>query len=613
MGKYVKVISAVACLAAVGMCSCQRRSPQQTNSQMPDRGPHVEVTMHDPNAFPEDIEVELAIELEKTLMTLAGSKTVVTSCQPGLCVAKIYFESDTNLGASVDLVRRELENLEALPPVEVSVVQGQSLILTVDVCGDLPVHDLMDAAETVRTQILGDLPDSVTAEITGRKETHIRLDSSRMARFAITAERVLGALRSARDTIAPNALPSLEIDQSVLLGDIATLSEEYAGPVIRTDGRACVEIKLYAPSRDHAIAAAKRVRESVDKHRTDLPENIQCRTYSHVESAEAKPVRLRVIVDLPRLLSTDHGKQEVHHLVASPLGSELAKLEAVEGVRSVVTDSSVIIELTFGSDVQFEQAAKLLRDKDIKVEIPEGISGPDPVSLQMRRLPLAIEGCPPTLVARVDTFGSDDISTLAEAAGQVAERLRKVQGIGRIEMLGLLGSGRETLRPRVHVSRLAELGISPQEIIQEVTLSTQEGEVVQIDGGAGIVRVLYRDAIAGDSPNVDPLRGSRMTVGGQMIPLGAYRDENAGDSRDPSRRLVMTKDGQMIPLNVLAEVNFTREIQEITRVDGIRVGSMNVYSDGTCDTAEVTQRIRNVIDDETGRIGDGMKARLHGR
>ena len=357
------------------------------------------------------------------------------------------------------------------------------------------------------------------------------------------------------------------------------VSERYVGPISRTDGKPCVEIKFCASPQDQASGAAGRIHKSVDRQQADLPESIRCRTYSTSEETGTEPVRLRVTMDLPQWLSTNDEKQEIHDVIASPLGLELAKLEIVDSVRSAVMERRVIVELTLGSHIPLAQVIELIRDKDIKVDMPQLVSGPHPLAYKTRYLPLAIERCPPTAVAEVDVFGSSDIETLAEAASQVFERLREIQGVGSIEMHGLAGLRKQALHPRLDMPRLADLGISPQEVIHEVKLCTKEGEVVRLDGGAGVIRI-------------------------------SYGGDESSDSPDLSSRLMMTKDGQMIPLSALAEVDFTWEITEIVRVNGVRVGSMTVHGDGTCDTAGVTKRIRSVLDDQRDNVADGIEVRL---
>ena len=71
----------------------------------------------------------------------------------------------------------------------------------------------------------------------------------------------------------------------------------------------------------------------------------------------------------------------------------------------------------------------------------------------------------------------------------------------------------------------------------------------------------------------------------------------------------MTKDGHEIPLSNLGKIELRRPIQEITRINGTRNGSMNVYSDGTRDTADLIEQIQTIVDDNNKAQGE-IEARL---
>lgn len=580
MGMNVKIILAITCFAVIGIYGC--RNQKNTFPQKTSRGPCVKITVDCPNASCSEVEMNLAVGLEKELMAISGSKTVMTSCQMGLCEAKVYLKPMVNIEASLDSIANKMLELRSslladAGEVDVSVIQEQTLIITVDVYGNMPIIDLANAAEKLRTQILVDLPDSVKAEITGQKEMHIQLDPLRMQRYKIPSEIILKTIRLSQDALTPDIVLAMWSGTPLLLRDVAAFSEEFSGPIIRTDGKKCVEIKLYALSDEKLIEVAEQVGKSIYKHMASLPENVQCKVYNATGLSGKEPVRLSLTLDLNQFFSTDNEKQEIKKNLAR-LVHELEKQETIDSIRSIISEHDTMIELTFKPNMKFQQAIKLIRDENIKVEVPfsVGMFGPDAGTLTMRQIPIYIEHCPPSLLAMIDIFGSGDIDALKKTASQVSKRLHEANGIGSIKMNGLLGLTKEDFCPTLNRPVLKRLDISPQEVLNECKLCTEEGEVLKVNSGSSIVRVFYK----------------------------------VGNIEDYQNITFITKSGYQVPLYLLVDVNAFSEIQEISRINGIRAGSMNIFSDGTRDAAELIEQIQNVIDDENNKAHGEIEIKL---
>jgi len=535
----------------------------------------MQVAIGYPDASAVQIEAELAETLEKTLAALPGSEEVTTTSRPGRCVTNVRFQPETDAAASQKLVRETVQQMrESLPAdiddVEVSAIQERTPLMTVDVYGELSAWDLLDAADAIKTKILRDLPDFATAEIAGNKEMRVVLERSRMAAYDITAQKILDSIRSSQDLLTPETLSRLEIEEPVLLKDIATVSQAYSGPVVRTDGTTCIAIEFYAPSGDQAIAVAKRARQSANEHRKDLPENVRCRVYPHVVEAKAKPIRLSVVMELSRSPLTKRQKEDVDRQAALPLARKLKTLDTVESVRSIVTERSIKVELTFAPTVELQTAIQQIRNQDITLELPD--SG---------LLPAVIEPCPPVFVGTVDVFGSDDLDALADAAAGVSERLRQIPGVGNVETIGSAHWRKRAPRATVDKARCRDLSISIPEARElfsnEMKLSAEEGVVLRTGEVPDNVRVFYEDA--------DGLQ-------------------------DLSNALITTKEGHVIPLSAIMSVDLVWQMEEIVRVYGRRTVRLNIHSDGTRETAELTARIQDALDAAASEMDNGIHTRF---
>ena len=454
----VKLVLAVICFTTFVFCGCGKR--ENSLSQKVNREPCVKVTIGYPNAFPEDVEHLLAFELEKALMPLPGIKTVTTSSQMGLCEAKVYFKPKVNINASSKIIRSKLRDLKQSLPAdvgefEVSVIQEKSLMFTVDIYGDVTRFDLLEKAEDLLAQASVDLSDFVTAEITGHKEIHINLDASRMRMYVRGTEDILEFLRSTKDAVTSDALPLMlfatnDYGNSIRLGDMVTVSNEYSGPIIQIDGKACVEIKFYVQSPGDVMKTAKRVRKSIDRNLAALPGNIKYKVYN---TTGAKPVRLRLTLDSGGMFITVYGTQveSISHLEL-----ELKKMKEVESIRSIFTKQDTTIEFTFRANVQFQQAMKLIRDKNITIKVISETSFDG--NIKMRQLPVVIERCPPQLLAIIDLFGND-ASALEDTASQLSNRLQNIRGLGSISRSGTIGLREVVPYPKFDTEILTRFGI----------------------------------------------------------------------------------------------------------------------------------------------------------
>ncbi len=211
------------------------------------------------------------------------------------------------------------------------------------------------------------------------------------------------------------------------------------------------------------------------------------------------PVDLLPAIPLPRIaVVTEYGSlpaEETEQLVTMPVEDAMASVSGVRRIESTTKEGISQVELTFDWDADLSVASVEVREQIDRVypSLPSGSEKPIAATknlghgalLQIVALPRA---------KRSIAFVGDTV------ASQVAARLRRISGVGRVQ---LQGQRRREVQVDVDASRLRGTGLSLAEVTQTVGESVYElpagsyvdgpiDRVVKITTGVGTVDQLRR-------------------------------------------------------------------------------------------------------------------------
>ncbi len=163
--------------------------------------------------------------------------------------------------------------------------------------------------------------------------------------------------------------------------------------------------------------------------------------------------------------------ERIEDLIAEPIEAAMREIAAIDEIASVSKTGSVKIELTIRDDVgALDPVFQDIRNKasDVKPELPEGTQGPfvnDEVGL--------------TAIATIALWSDGfSLAEMREVARDTRERIYTLKGVKKVEILGSQG---ERIYLETEPARLAEFGVSPQEIfgvLAQQNIIEPGGEIV---------------------------------------------------------------------------------------------------------------------------------------
>ena len=266
--------------------------------------PYVTVTAVYPGANPAEIETELAKELEDTVGTIDGVRSMNTRCMEDVCRITLEFERGRPLDDAareirdrIDRIRTELPP-EVEPPViaqyDPDVIPVATLMLT----GDLPLDRIYDYADETLLKKFSSLPGVAEVRIIGGEplELRITLDTEKLTAAGLTVNEVLtklresnlrlpvGRIRQGRQEVnvtydsefnGESEIGALEIGmfekRRVYLRDVARITMESAEK--RTlafyDGEPGVMLKIIKKSEANTVQVVGAVDAAIDELERD--------------------------------------------------------------------------------------------------------------------------------------------------------------------------------------------------------------------------------------------------------------------------------------------------------------------------------------------------------
>ncbi len=268
--------------------------------------PYITIVTVYPGASPEELEADVAKEIEDAVVSIDGLKHVSSTCMENVCLTLLEFDLDVDVDIAATDVREKLDLIkEDLPEqVEDPIIQKFDInakpIVTLALTGDVPLDQLYDFADNTLRDRLTVIPGVADAQLVGGNElqVEVQLDRVQLAARGLTATDVVraiqmnvgtipsGRVRDARaeysvkfdaDYQQARQLETLEIANNggrrVRLGDVGRVVMKMGElrQAARLDGQPCVAIKVIKKADANAVKVARAVREAVSRLNSQLP------------------------------------------------------------------------------------------------------------------------------------------------------------------------------------------------------------------------------------------------------------------------------------------------------------------------------------------------------
>lgn len=269
------------------------------------------------NAGPEEVEQSLTRIMETSLSGLSGLKTMKSTSQSGASIIILEFDYGTNLDTAageirdkIDIVRGWLPD-DADTPITIKLDPSMMPIMTVAVKGVLTPEELRTIAEDTVQPRLEQLDGVASATVIGGREESVNVDipRDRLEAYGLsisTIAQMIGAqniqssggtitsgdtnftiktsgkyksiddLKNTVITYKPDSMnPSRLI--TVKLCDVADVYEGYKdqSTLAYLDGEPCVMLMIQKQSGKNSLSAAKNVRKTIEKIKSDLPYGVE--------------------------------------------------------------------------------------------------------------------------------------------------------------------------------------------------------------------------------------------------------------------------------------------------------------------------------------------------
>ncbi|MGB9887208.1 MAG: efflux RND transporter permease subunit [Moorellales bacterium] len=260
------------------------------------------------------------------------------------------------------------------------------------------------------------------------------------------------------------------------------------------------------------------------------------------------------------------GPEEVEKLVTRPLEEALG---TVNGVKSLYSYSSsglslIILELTWGTNLDF--AALDVREKIDLIEglLPEGVEDPQVLKMDPTLMP----------VMQLALGGSADLRQLrAVAEEQVKSRLERVEGVASADVLG--GRTRE-IAVLVDPAALAARGLSLTQVVQSLQATN-----LSLSGGylpAGEKEYLLK--VTGEFTTWEEIRDLPLITGtGAVVRLG----------------------------DVAAVEDGFADLAQVSRINGQPCVSLVINKRSDANPVEVARGVRAALKELEGELPPGMQ------
>jgi len=246
--------------------------------------------------------------------------------------------------------------------------------------------------------------------------------------------------------------------------------------------------------------------------------------------------------------------RDVEELVTKPIEEKLINVEGLDKLSSSsrLSVSSVVAE--FSADEDLEDAIRRLRDEVSEIRgLPDEAELPEVMEISFEDEP----------IISIGLGGIDDVRLLSLYAEDLAEEIEGVAGVSQVDVAGKLD---EEVRIKVEPGKLAELGISINQVIGGIRAANINAPVGQFDT---------------DNFNYD------LRLTGRFSSIG-----------DIAQKPIVLPDGSVVELGAVADIELG-----VTE----RAAESRISTEGNRATAAVTLLVRKKTGGNIVRIVDAVE------
>lgn len=198
----------------------------------------VEITVAWPGAAPQEVEEQIIIRIEESLVDLDNVDRVRSIAVEGS--ARLYIEANrrVDMDRFLNDVRMRVDSISTLPadiePPRVREILTRNEIIRLAVHGDVPEKTLKREAERVRDEI-SLLPGISIVELFGVRdeEVSIELSEAAMRRYGLTFDEVAGAIRGSSVNLSSGTVRTQTGDIQLRARNLADSSQDFERIVVR--------------------------------------------------------------------------------------------------------------------------------------------------------------------------------------------------------------------------------------------------------------------------------------------------------------------------------------------------------------------------------------------
>lgn len=272
--------------------------------------PYVAVITTWAGASPEDIEKDIAKQIEDNVSGVEGLKHINSICQEDIGVSLLEFEIDVDVDVAAQDVREQVDiALSDLPPdADRPVIQKLDInatpVATLFLTGDLPVDEIYDYADYVLSDRFSNLKGVGRVTLGGgnEREVWVELDPDKLVSAGLTTAHVASALeggvlmypggrvraggneyslRFDADTMSLDAIRGLQVAGGSgarrYISDLGTV--RFAAEEVRQrsylNGEPGVDIKIVKKSDGNTVEVVKGVRKRFEEVNKTLPSGMK--------------------------------------------------------------------------------------------------------------------------------------------------------------------------------------------------------------------------------------------------------------------------------------------------------------------------------------------------
>jgi hydrophobic/amphiphilic exporter-1 (mainly G- bacteria), HAE1 family len=268
--------------------------------------PFITVTTIYPGATPGEIETDIAKRIEDQVVSIDGLKHVSSACMENVCQTMLEFELGVDVDIAATDVREKIDLIRSEFPVDVEDPQilkydiNAKPVVTLALAGDLGVDALFDYADNTLRDRLSVMMGVADVILVGgaEREVNILLDRHALAARGLTSADVVRSIQGGIRTIPSGRLRDGGTEYNVKfkaeydeISDIAgfelvsqnghrcyvrdvgevVMGTEELRQIAEVDGRPAIAIKVVKKADANAVAVVRRVRESVEEIKHNLP------------------------------------------------------------------------------------------------------------------------------------------------------------------------------------------------------------------------------------------------------------------------------------------------------------------------------------------------------